>query len=134
MNKVYLSGIVADAPIQIGAPENPTHAIFRLAVSHKDSKGEWRRELYKINSWNTAAQWVLDNLKQGQRVALVGYLTQRTVKSGESTSIAVEVTSQEFMPLADKRRDSASPPCNVTVDPPQAVDTEAAPIEVKEAS
>ena len=102
MNKVYLSGFVAETPILIGTQDNPAHAVFRLNVSHKNAKGEWRRELYSINSWNAAAQWVIANLKQGQKVALVGYLTQRTVRNGDSATVLVEVTSQEFLPLAER--------------------------------
>ena len=65
MNKVYLSGIVSKPPVPVGPQEVTTHAAFHLCVSHKTSKGEWRRELYHINSWNAAARWVLQNLKQG---------------------------------------------------------------------
>jgi len=103
MNKVYLSGIVAEQPIRIGSPENPVHAAFRLNVSHRNSKGEWRRELYGVNSWNAAAQWALANLQQGQSVALVGYLTQRVIPVGEKRFTCVEVTSQEFLPLQTRR-------------------------------
>lgn len=99
MNQVYLSGIVAAPPIRVGKMEDVFHAVFQLCVSHKTSKGEWRREQYTINSWNTAAQWVLQNLRQGQRVALLGYLTQRTLRTGDEVFVAVEVTSQEFLPL-----------------------------------
>lgn len=99
MNQVYLSGIVSDPPIRIGKAEDIAHAVFQLCVSHKTSKGEWRRELYTVNSWNAAAQWVLQNLKQGQRMALLGYLTQRTLRTGDGVFVSVEVTSQEFLPM-----------------------------------
>ena len=102
MNQVYLSGIVADTPIRVGKTEEIAHSVFSLSVNHKTSKGEWRRELYTINSWYAAAQWVLQNLKQGQRVALLGYLTQRTLRSCDGVFVAVEVTSQEFLPLETK--------------------------------
>jgi single-stranded DNA-binding protein len=102
MNQVYLSGIVSDPPIRVGKAEDIAHAVFQLCVSHKTSKGEWRRELYNINSWNTAAQWVIQNLKQGQRVALLGYLTQRTLRTGDGIFVSVEVTSQEFLPMETK--------------------------------
>jgi single-stranded DNA-binding protein len=105
MNQVYLSGIVADPPIRVGIAEDGiAHAVFQLCVSHKTSKGEWRRELYTINSWNAAAQWVLQNLKQGQKVALLGYLTQRMQKTGDGVFVSVEVTSAEFLPMETKMR------------------------------
>lgn len=110
MNQVYLSGIVSDPPIRIGKAEDIAHAVFQLCVSHKTSKGEWRRELYTINSWNTAAQWVLQNLRQGQRVALLGYLTQRTLRTGDGVFVSVEVTSQEFLPMDMKIRRSTEAP------------------------
>ncbi len=110
MNQVYLSGIVADSPIRVGKAEDEIpHAVLQLCVSHKTNKGEWRRELYTINSWNAAAQWVLQNLKQGQRVALLGYLTQRMLKTGDGVFICVEVTSQEFLPMETKVRNKEDP-------------------------
>ena len=110
MNQVYLSGIVADPPVRVGKAEDEIpHAVLQLCVSHKTSKGEWRRELYTINSWNAAAQWVLQNLKQGQRVALLGYLTQRMLKTGDGVFICVEVTSQEFLPMETKVRNKEDP-------------------------
>lgn len=109
MNQVYLSGVVAEPPIRIGAQEETSHTVFHLCVSHKTSKGEWHRELYSVNSWNAAAQWVLQNLRQGQRVALVGYLTQRTFRTGDGVFVSVEVTSQEFLPMEIKRRENMAP-------------------------
>jgi single-stranded DNA-binding protein len=110
MNQVYLSGIVSDPPIRAGKVEDGiVHAVFQLCVSHKTSKGEWRRELYTVNSWNAAAQWVLQNLKQGQRVALLGYLTQRMLRTGDGVFVLVEVTSQEFLPMEAKAQNRAYP-------------------------
>jgi single-stranded DNA-binding protein len=93
-----------------------------LCVSHKTSKGEWRRELYTVNSWNTAAQWVIQNLKQGQRVALLGYLTQRTLRTGDGIFVSVEVTSQEFLPMESKPQRGMSP---YTPEPDTAAQKEA---------
>lgn len=116
MNQVYLSGIVADPPVRVGnAEEGIAHAVFQLCVSHKTSKGEWRRELYTVNSWNAAAQWVLQNLKQGQRVALLGYLTQRMLKTGDGVFNCVEVTSAEFLPMETKLRNKADSLADVLV-------------------
>ena len=115
MNQVYLSGIVADPPVRAGKAEDEVvHAVFQLCVSHKTSKGEWRRELYTVNSWNAAAEWVLHHLKQGQRVALLGYLTQRMLRTGDGVFICVEVTSQEFLPMEVKARDRAEGDFHVT--------------------
>ena len=100
MNKVYLSGTIADPPMLSGGEGGPSHSVFQLCVSHKTLKGEIRRELYTVNAWNNAAQWVAANLRQGQRIALQGYLTQKTVRNGEGAFQAVEVTSQEFLPMA----------------------------------
>ncbi len=100
MNKVYLSGTIADPPMLTGGEGGPSHSVFQLCVSHKTAKGEIRRELYAVNAWNGAAQWVATNLKQGQKIALQGYLTQKAVRTAEGTFQAVEVTSQEFLPMA----------------------------------
>lgn len=57
--------------------------------------GETRRETYRVSAWNTTALWAKDNLRVGQIVALLGYLTQRTTKDGHS---ATEIAAEEFIP------------------------------------
>lgn len=96
MNQVFLTGIVADAPVLLKAKEDaPAHAVFQLCVSHKTSAGAVRRELYPVNAWYKTAEWAQARLQQGARVALRGYLTQRT-SQGDRPAVFVEITAEEF--------------------------------------
>lgn len=96
MNKVFLSGVIDDQPMLMGAEGAPAHLAFNLAVSHRTAKNEMRRELYRINAWNNAARWGHVRLAQGQPVALQGYLTQRPALVNGEPIRAVDVTAEEF--------------------------------------
>lgn len=97
MNKIYLSGVVAERPIKMSASEEPSHVIFPLCVSHKNKQGSVKRELYDIHSWNGVADWAQTNLSQGQCVMMQGYLTKHsTTYPGGSTVTRVTVTAEEF--------------------------------------
>lgn len=97
MNKIYLSGIVADPPVQFSEEGTPCHISFPLCVSHKNKQGIVKRELYTIQAWNGVAEWAQANLRQGQRTMMQGYLTQRIISSAEEHGrIIVEVTAEEF--------------------------------------
>lgn len=97
MNKIYLSGIVADPPIRYSESEAPLHVSFPLCVSHKTKQGLVKRELYVIQAWNGVADWAQTHLQQGQRVMVQGYLTQHnTTQPDGSTVTRVEVTAEEF--------------------------------------
>ena len=96
MNKVYLSGIVANAPAYVSklGDEFP-HVVFELCVSHRTSRGLLKREMYTISAWNKVADWAHTHLSQGRRVMLQGYLTQRMMKD-EANAVLVEVTAEEI--------------------------------------
>ena len=99
MNKIYLSGIVAEPLMWHTRETAPKHAAFPLCVSHKTKQGLMKRELYSIQTWNGVAEWARDNLKQGQRVMLQGYLTQRRITQPDGKiRIEAEVTAEEFFP------------------------------------
>lgn len=96
MNKVFLSGIIADSPVLVSKPEdaNP-HMVMTLCVSHKTTQGLVKRELYTANAWNKTALWAHENLKQGIRVVIKGYLSQRPLKESAAFP-SIEVTVEEF--------------------------------------
>jgi len=97
MNKVYLSGIIADPPMWLFEADAPKHVTFPLCVSHKTKQGLVKRELYNVQAWNGVAEWARTNLRQGQRIMLQGYLTQRKAARPDGSShIEVEVTAEEF--------------------------------------
>lgn len=104
MNKVIISGLVVGKPRLINQRDDPAHLVVLLCVRHRTAKGDTKRENYTINAWHNTAIWGVKNLKQGQYVAVAGYLTQRDCESGRQ----VEVTAREFMlgkePIAVKRQ------------------------------
>lgn len=93
MNKVYISGKVVQQSLLMMEGETP-HLMMTVRVAHKKRNGERRSEDYRVNAWNRVAQWGKDNLKQGQIIALQGYLTQNA-----SNNHATEITVEEFLPL-----------------------------------
>ena len=103
MNKVSISGTIADAPLFHQPEGGAAHLAFQLCVRHRTAKGAVKRELYRVNAWNNTASWGKANLRQGQPLAVEGYLTQRIV--GETGVICVEVTAEEFFPGAASVRD-----------------------------
>lgn len=97
MNKIYLTGTVADPPCAYAAGDVPKHTVFPLCVTHRTKQGVIKREHYTIRAWNGVAEWARAHLKQGQRVMVQGYLTQRHAAQADGTAqIAVEVTAEEF--------------------------------------
>ena len=110
MNKIYLSGIIADPPTQRSQEDAPKHVVFPLCVSHRTKQGMVKRELYNVQTWNGVAEWAHGNLKQGQRVMLQGYLTQRRVAHpGGFAHIEVDVTAEEFFAASLPRSSRAAP-------------------------
>ena len=94
MNKVYISGEIASAPVLTSSAK--PHLIFDLLVGHKTIDGVRKSEWYCVNAWNNAARWGHVRLAQGQPVALQGYLTQRPALVNGEPIRAVDVTAEEF--------------------------------------
>ena len=100
MNKVYISGEIASAPVLTSSAK--PHLIFDLLVGHKTIDGVRKSEWYCVNAWNNAALWGMAHLRRGQSVAVQGYLTQRATDQ-EHPVTRVEITATEFFPGADER-------------------------------
>lgn len=96
MNKVYVMGVVASEPRLVNKDGNPDHLVFALRVSHRSKAGD-KQEYYPINAWNEAAQWGAEQLHQGQRVLVDGYLTQQARLEG----LQIQVTATRFYLLAE---------------------------------
>ena len=88
MNKVFLSGVVSEAPRLMQQDGKRNHAEFKLAISHRLAEGSWKKEFYTIHSWNNLAVWVAQNIGSGQLVSIEGYLTRRA---------DIEVTAREVI-------------------------------------
>ena len=97
MNKVFLSGIIADHPVLVERADGNAHLVFSLCVRHRTQKGEVRKELYRINAWKNIARWAGERLGRGKVVALQGYLTQHAVRLGDGALVfRTDVTAEEF--------------------------------------
>ena len=70
MNKVFISGVVAEVPaLRMEQGETP-HLVLNLSVRHRTKDGEVRKELYRVSAWHSAAKWGADNLTRGQLVGV----------------------------------------------------------------
>lgn len=99
MNRVYISGIVSDNPRQLGGEGQAPHAVFPLSVRHKTSAGVVKKEMYRINAWNTNAEFCGERLAKGMKIAVEGYLTQRVFQAGGVPVVSVEIAADEvFLP------------------------------------
>lgn len=78
MNRVYLSGVVAEKPTVNRVEEKPLHAEFVLQLKHKSADGKWKKERYTIHCWNRLAEWAEKFLEKGKLVSVEGRLIQRS--------------------------------------------------------
>ena len=78
MNRVYLSGVVAERPTVNRTAEKPLHAEFGLQFKHKSADGKWKKECYTIHCWNRLAEWAEKFLDKGKLVSIEGRLIQRS--------------------------------------------------------
>lgn len=92
MNRVFIAGIVVGQPAF--RDREKRHLIFRICLCHRAAKRIVKREIYTVNAWHSTATWGARNLKQGQYIAIEGYLTQRHLENGETL---VEITAVEFV-------------------------------------
>ena len=112
MNKVFLSGTVAETPVLQEHDGGKKQLTFALIVSHRTQAGEVRHERYQINVWNSAAIWAHARLRAGMHVGLQGYLTQKILHGSGICVTATEVTVEQFMPLEvlnPGRKETATP-------------------------
>jgi single-stranded DNA-binding protein len=99
MNKVFLTGMIANAPtLRMESGEVP-HLIFSLSVRHKTRSGELRKEYYRISAWNNSARWGSEHLTRGQVISVQGYLSQRKIQQEQETLFIPEVVAEEFLPM-----------------------------------
>lgn len=113
MNRIYLSGIVADPPVQYAINDRAMRVVFPLCVSHRTKQGLVKREVYTVQAWNKVGEWAHGNLRQGQRVMVQGYLTQHgATKQDGSKALEIEITAEEFFPagMPQARQVNAQPP------------------------
>lgn len=97
MNKVFLSGMIAEKSELRMEPGEIPHLILRLNVRHKAKNGELRSEIYRVSAWHNAARWGAENLHRGQIIGIQGYLAQRRVSAGTILATETEIAVDEFL-------------------------------------
>lgn len=113
MNKVFISGMVAEAPaLRMEQGEVP-HLVLNLSVRHRTKDGEVRKELYRVSAWHSAARWGAENLAKGQLAGMQGYLTQRTIHADGMTAAAVEIVAEEFLPMRQALQEKDAGSCGM---------------------
>ena len=78
MNRIYLSGVVAEKVTVNRVAEKPLHAEFVLQLKYKSIDGKWKKERYTIHCWNRLAEWTEKYLDKGKLVSIEGCLIQRS--------------------------------------------------------
>lgn len=97
MNKLFISGMISEAPVFRTEAEDIPHLILSLSVRHRTGAGRIQKEVYRVNAWHNVARWGSEHLKQGQIIGLQGYLTQRRVSAGNIMATETEIAVDEFL-------------------------------------
>lgn len=107
MNKVFISGLINEAPVFRMEQGDIPHLILSLCVRHKTGAGKIQKETYRVSAWHNAARWGAEHLKQGQIIGLQGYLAQRKVNVGNIMATETEIAVDEFLsgPVLPERED-----------------------------
>ena len=108
MNKLFVTGHIAETPILKMEQGDIPHLVIMLAVRHKTRSGEVRKEVYRASAWYKTAQWGIGNLAKGGCVAIQGYLTQRTVMEEGMATTSTEIAVEEFLPVMTAANRDAS--------------------------
>lgn len=110
MNKLFISGMISEAPVFRTEADGIPHLILSLSVRHRTGAGRLQKEVYRVSAWHNTARWGAENLKQGQIIGLQGYLTQRRVSVGNIIANETEIAVDEFlaarMPPEHEARDA----------------------------
>ena len=97
MNEVYISGFVSGNPVLKMEKDSVPHLLFYVDIQHKTKSGKIHHEMYTVNAWYNVALRAADKLKNGQYVMLRGYLTQKSVRSGDMSYMLTEITVKDFV-------------------------------------
>lgn len=116
MNKVFISGMIAEKSELRMEPGDIPHLILHLSVRHKVKNGELRSEIYRISAWHNTAKWGAANLNQGQVIGVQGYLTQRSVRADGVTVAATEIAVDEFFPMRQAQLEESPETAEVLLD------------------
>ena len=109
MNKVFLSGVIANDPSYTCSENGIERFSFQLCIKHRTQSGIIHKEYYPINAWNETAKWAKANLRRGSYIGLQGYLTQKNKKSADGSNLAItNIAVDEFIIGATAERNTDS--------------------------
>lgn len=97
MNKLFISGMISEAPVFRMEADDIPHLILSLCVRHRTGAGKMQKEYYRVSAWHNAARWGAKHLQKGQIIGLQGYLTQRKVNVGNIMATETEIAVDEFL-------------------------------------
>lgn len=105
MNHIFLSGTVETNPILLSKDKQKPHACMHLVVSHRNSTGFEKREVFPIHAWHNVALSLMEAVKASARVSVKGYLCQQRMDD----CLQIYITAEEFhvslrRPSRPKRR------------------------------
>ena len=135
MNKVFLSGVIANDPSYTSSENGIERLTFQLCIKHRTVSGIIHKEYYTINAWNDTAKWAKRNLSKGSFIGLQGYLTQKTIKTSDGTSVVItSVAVDEFiigaLPSAVNIREQSTADVDVSAESEyRAIEVDVAPAD-----
>ena len=92
MNHIFLSGIAESAPVLLSKDNQTPHACMLLVVSHRNSSGVEKREIYPIHTWHNVAQSLMKVVTPSKQVSIKGYICQKHVDN----CTQLYITAEEF--------------------------------------
>lgn len=99
INFVLLIGNVGKDPVMGDANGTPV-ASFNLATNegYKDKNGEWqdRTTWHRIQMFGKDAQYMVDQIRKGDTVTVVGSIENRTKGEGDARRTYSSVTCKQF--------------------------------------
>lgn len=92
MNHIFLSGIAESAPVLLSKDNQTPHACMLLVVSHRNSSGVEKREIYPIHTWHNVALSLMKVVTPSKQVSIKGYICQQHVDN----CTQLYITAEEF--------------------------------------
>lgn len=117
INQITIQGNIGNDP-ELKMAKDETLAVFSLAYTPwSKAKGEGETIWFRVTFWNTKADSVIDNLKKGDKVLIIGKLgvSQYTDKEGKDrvsleingTDYAIVPKSLKNAPTINKQKEAA---------------------------
>lgn len=103
-NNVQLMGHVGNDPEVINFNSDKKLVKISVATSERfQSQGEWKSETqwHNVVAWGKTADYIHQNIKKGNEIALIGRLSYRSFETKEGAKRTVaEVVVNEFVKIS----------------------------------